>query len=184
MDKVSKVSLSILQSFHIHPCFLSFFLFPPRSLLSVCLTVRHYLYHAHTVNLSSHLFIFTSHTLSVSLLLSPPQLSSPPCPFTFFSHSHTLSLSLLSSLSLAFCSSLSITFFSISLSPYLSRRTNEWICLYQGSKAFSTVTSMLIHNEKVYVTGVYNYYSLLLNFSFYFFQSLVFLLLSHRVGCI
>ena len=34
------------------------------------------------------------------------------------------------------------------------RRTNEWICLYQSSKAFSTVTSMLVHNDKVYVTGM------------------------------
>ena len=35
------------------------------------------------------------------------------------------------------------------------KRTNEWVCLYQSSKAFSTVTSMLLHNDKVYVTGAY-----------------------------
>jgi hypothetical protein len=50
-------------------------------------------------------------------------------------------------------SSLPLPSLSLSLSLFC-RRTNEWICLYQSSKAFSTVTSMLVHNEKVYVTGI------------------------------
>jgi hypothetical protein len=102
-----------------------------------------------------------------------------PLPLLFHSYLSYISLPLFLTLTSSLSFSLPLLLLlSLSL---IHRRTNEWICLYQSSKAFSTVTSMLVHNEKVYVTGTpqtkhisptqsTNNYFLLSSFPFFLFS--------------
>ena len=122
--------------------------------------------------------------VALSLSISPSIYSSFPLTLFLFLFLFVFLVVLLLPLLISFHLSVFLSFLHlISLTrpfsflfPFLSRKTNEWICLYQGSKAFSTVTSMLIHNEKVYVTGVYirhfifNYYSFRLILPFFHFR--------------